>query len=358
MRNTGYFLSIFLCIAVLVMAMAGRPIYASSVDDLYILEWDGLNEPLFYSNFVKKNGRAPNFTIFRDEDEALDFVLKNPNKYGVANICSYNIDNWLKAGVLKPWNVKKLENWQQIFREFQAQQSQAGDGNVYMVPHYFSYALSVYKAGLNKKYLQNLQSFIDPALRGQVGIIADGYYTPISLALLAVGVKDVSKLTDDQWAQAKEFLKKLKNNGAVIATNPSEMADIIVDKNLKLVWAFPDTAIKASSLGYDMKFSFNNSEGVSSYVCGHFLLKNDKVSEDLVYDYVNAANHQSVSSYMVNYWGWGHSNKVGMSKISKFDLLEYGLDDYDNRIRNSLFQKPVTKEWLTKFQDAYKDFIK
>ncbi len=326
--------------------------------DFSMLEWDGLDDPLFFPNYIKKNGGAPKIKIFQDEEIAFKIVKENPDAYLTANICSYNIDNWLNADLIKPWNKLKLENWNQIIPTFRDQQSLKQDGQIYMVPNYFTYTLMIYKVGTNKKYLQSLNSFIDPALKGQIGIIADGYYTPISLALMAVGVKDVANINETDWQKATDFLKKLKANGVNIYPTSNELADAMVDKNIKIAWAFIDTAIRATSLGYETKFNFQVQEGASSYVCGHFLINNKNPNNERAYDYINATSHQNVSSYLINYWGWGHANKVGLSKISKIDLLEYGLDDFDNRLKTSFFQKPVSQEWRNKFEAAYQEFIK
>jgi spermidine/putrescine transport system substrate-binding protein len=73
-------------------------------------------------------------------------------------------------------------------------------------------------------------------------------------------------------------------------------------------------------------------------------LKGAEASPDLAYDYLNAVTDPAVAAYMVESWGYGHSNAKGMAAVDPKILADKGYADVDAFVANTLFQSPMPTE--------------
>ncbi len=351
-------LLVILCASLL--CFNGVRINGAISQELQILEWDGGDYPPIYDLYTKKYKNPPVFTFFRDEKESLEYVKKNPNKFHLANICSYNIDNWLSQLNIKEWDSAKLTNWSQLNPQLRTQQSLQSPNKIHFVPLYFGYTMMIYAPNIDKKYLNSLTSFIDPELKGKTAILADGFYNLIAMALMAVGAKDANNINESQWLAAKEFIKKFKENQPIIAFSEEEISEKIVANNIQLAFATPAITAYTKEKNYNMQFTHANIEGTTSWVCGYVNLPNSQNTDEInnkIYDYINAITHQSVA-IQYNETGLGHANQVGLKKIPKIDLIAFNLDDVEQKLKKSFFQKTISAEWLDKFESAFQEFLK
>ena len=67
-------------------------------------------------------------------------------------------------------------------------------------------------------------------------------------------------------------------------------------------------------------------------------------SEEQQYGFLNAITDPAVSSYMVESWGYGHSNAKGMAAVDAKILADKGFADVDKFTANTLFQSPMPVE--------------
>jgi spermidine/putrescine transport system substrate-binding protein len=88
----------------------------------------------------------------------------------------------------------------------------------------------------------------------------------------------------------------------------------------------------------------DTEEGISTWVCGYAKLKGGEGSEDEVYDFLNAEIDPRVSPYMVEAWGYGHSNLEGMAQVDPAVLRAKGYDDVERFRAQTLFQQPMPTE--------------
>ena len=80
-----------------------------------------------------------------------------------------------------------------------------------------------------------------------------------------------------------------------------------------LAWAWNETFSTMSYEGYPIAMKRDTAEGASSWVCGYARTSNAPGSEDKFYDFINAWLEPATADYIVNYWGYGHSNATAMA---------------------------------------------
>src|SRR5262249_18589994 len=97
------------------MTAGGRR--AAPKPNLIFYTWAGYNDAIYHGAYVKKNGGTPSYGIFADEEEALQRV-RNGYRADVAHPCTSNVVRWYQAGIIKPIDVDRLENWPDVFDGF------------------------------------------------------------------------------------------------------------------------------------------------------------------------------------------------------------------------------------------------
>ena len=73
--------------------------------------------------------------------------------------------------------------------------------------------------------------------------------------------------------------------------------------------------------GYPM---MSPKEGTLTWSCG-LVIHKDAPNLDLAYDLIESAISAETSEYLLNEWGYGHSNKSGYETIDAAGLAERGL---------------------------------
>ena len=193
---------------------AGVAAYAAAEDkDLVVFDWSGYEDPSFHPVYVKKYGTSPTFAFFGDEDEAFE-KLRSGFKADLAHPCSQSVVKWREAGLLQPLDTSKIAGWNDLNPGIMAMKNLVTDdkGQVWFMPWDWGNTQVVYNTEkVDAKDIQSLKAFADPKFKGRVSI-GDNVDDAYALASLAIGLKDWSKMTDDQFKQASDFLRQVHKN--------------------------------------------------------------------------------------------------------------------------------------------------
>ena len=174
--------------------------------------------------------------------------------------------------------------------------------------------------------------------------IGDSVDDAYALASLAIGLTDWSKMTDEQFGMASEFLREVHKNVRLYWTDNTELSQAMAGEEVDLAWAWNETATTLQADEVPVAIKKDTEEGLSTWVCGYVLLKDGEGSEDKAYDFINATLDPAVSSYIVSEWGYGHANAKGMAAIDPETLKSSGYDDVSSFVDKTLFQSPVPVE--------------
>ncbi|MBM3584858.1 MAG: hypothetical protein FJX36_10690 [Alphaproteobacteria bacterium] len=103
------FASVGIGSAVMPLARAAR-----AEPNLEVYTWSGHELPEFHQAFIDKNGGSPSFTFFAELEEALNKIIAG-YKADVSHPCASSVDKWVDAGIVKPIDTARVEQWDNIF---------------------------------------------------------------------------------------------------------------------------------------------------------------------------------------------------------------------------------------------------
>jgi spermidine/putrescine-binding protein len=313
--------------------------------ELTVFDWSGYEDPSFHGAYVEKHGDSPTFTFFGDEEEAFQ-KLRSGFKADVSHPCSQSVVKWREAGLLKPLDTSKIPDWDNILPGFKSMPNlmTSEDGQAWMVPFDWGNTAMTYRTDkVDEADVQSLAVFADPKFEGRVSI-GDNVDDAYALASLAIGLTDWSKMTDAQFEEASEFLRKVHANVRLYWTDNTELSQAMAGEEVDIAWAWNETATTLQADGVPVKIKQDTNEGLSTWVCGYVLLEGGEGNEEKAYDFINASIAAPVSEYLVTEWGYGHSNANGMGAIDPEALEGAGYGSVSAFVDKTLFQSPVPEE--------------
>lgn len=317
---------------------AGSVLAADS--ELTVFDWSGYEDPEFHPAYTAKHGDSPTFAYFGDEEEAFQ-KLRAGFKADLAHPCSQSIPKWREAGLLKPLDTSLIAAWKDLMPGLRDMPGFSEGGQAYVVPIDWGNTALVYRTDLvPEEDIASLRVFADPKYQGKISI-GDNVDDAYALASLAIGLKDWTKMTDEQFVQASEFLREVHQNVRVYWQDGPSLAQAMASGEVTVAWAWNETPVTMQAEGHPVALKRDTQEGLSTWVCGYVLLKDGEGSEDKAYDFINAWLEEGVADYIVNAWGYGHSNQAALDKIDQTVLASMGYDNLDSFVDKTLWQAPV-----------------
>lgn len=323
------------------------PALAVAADsELTIFEWSGYEDPNFHPKYTEKHGDSPTFTFFGDEDEAFE-KLRAGFKTDLAHPCSQSVVKWREAGLLQPLDTSKIEGWNDILPGLMAMKNLATteDGTAWFMPwDWGNTALTFNTEKVSEDDVKSLKAFADPKFEGRVSI-GDNVDDAYALASLAIGLNDWTQMTEEQFAQASDFLREVHKNVRLYWTDNTEIVQAMGGGEVDLAWAWNDAGTQLALQGQPVKIKRDTEEGLSTWVCGYVLLKDAPGNVDKAYEFLSGVNTDPrVANYIVNDWGYGHGNAKAMAEVDPALLAEKGYGNVNEFVDNTLFQSPLPAE--------------
>lgn len=348
MLNESRRLKITLALAAALAAgTAGLALAADG--ELTVFDWAGYEDPGFHPAYVEKNGDSPTFSFFGDEDEAFE-KLRAGFRADLAHPCSQNTLKWRDAGLLQPLDTSRIEAWDDILPGLKAMPNLMTDaeGNAWFLPFDWGNTLVTYRTDkVEEADIQSLKAFADPKFEGRVSL-PDNVDDAYALAALATGHTDWTKMTDADWDAASAFLRQVHKNVRIYWLDNTELSQAMAGGEVDLAWAWNETATTLAADDVPVAMKRDTDEGLSTWVCGYVHLKDAPGSTDKAYDFLNSILTPEVASYLVNDWGYGHSNAKGMAEIDPEVLDATGYGDLDAFVDKTLFSSPLPPETKAK----------
>jgi spermidine/putrescine transport system substrate-binding protein len=294
--------------------------------DLLVFDWSGYEEEGFFINYAAKHGSGPTYAFFGEEEEAFQ-KLRSGFKADVAHPCSQSVDKWFQAGLIEPWDISKIPTYDTLADLYKTDPTFVRDGEVYFIPADLGMTGLIYNTEkVTADQIASLQIFLDPAMAGRISL-PDNVEDAYSLAYLATGLSDWTKATDEDFQKASEWMRKAHANTRAYWADGAELAQLMATGEVLIAWGWNETPVQMVGDGFPIGFQREAAEGSSAWFCGYVNLKDGPGSEDKAHDFIESFLSQETADYIVNEWGYGHSNTKAMATFGAETLTEVGLND-------------------------------
>ncbi len=297
---------------------------AAADPDFTVFDWSGYEDPGFFQAYVEQHGTNPTFAFYGDDDDAFQ-KLQSGFRADVSHPCSQMVSKFRDANLVEPWDTSRIENYDKINPAFLNSSIFEDDQGTWYIPaEWGATAIAYNTEQVAEEEVQSLQVFVDPKYAGRIAL-PDNNDDVWSLAYLATGVTDWTTVTEEQFQAAGEWLRKAHENVRAYWADGAELAQLMATGEVVIAWAWNETPTTMQAEGHPIAFEREPAEGSSTWFCGYVNLKDGPGNEDKAYDFINAWLDARSANYIVESWGYGHSNTEAVAAIDPELVNSVGL---------------------------------
>ena len=331
----------------LLLAGAATAAALPAAAQMTVFDYAGFEDPEFHAAYIEEHGASPDFAFFGDEEEAFQ-KLSSGFRADVTHICAGSVTKFEESGLVEPWDLSRIPNWENLNRDLTGEAVGAGE-EVYFVPtDYGSTAIAYNTEEVPAEDVASLDVFLNPAYQGRM-TLPDNVDDAYALAYLATGVTDWSNVTDAEFEAASDWLRQVHPNLRTYWTDPAELAQLLSSGEVLISWAWNETLPTMADEGFPIGFQREAEEGSSLWLCGYVNMAQSDGEEDLAYDYLNAMLDPSATEPLLAS-GFGQSNEVAMQDQGEAALEASGLGQIDAPV---LAQLPMDGQLRQRQAEAF-----
>jgi len=300
-----------------------------------ILEWSGYDIPELHPEYLAKHGESPDFSFFASQDEAFNKVRAGFNA-DLVHPCASQSWKWYDAGILKPIDTGRLSHWGNVFPTLQTMPGvRSPNDEVIMVPFDLGNSSFCYRtdlAGIDPNN-ESWTAILDPQYAGKLSV--DQTEDNFRGVALAIGIKDVIRMTPDDLQQVKGALVKQKELVRFYWESVTDLAQAFRTGEIVISTCWNETSATLMREGIPVKMA-HPKEGIITWVCGLVHLGAGSGDETLIYDFIDAFLDPNVGKFLINDYGYGHSNQESFKLVPQERLAELGFTGVDELMANSI----------------------
>ena len=337
------------------VGMTMMPVRSRADSVLTCMEWSGYDQDAFFKSYVSKHGKAPNFSIFANEEEALQKVRGGFNA-DIMHPCTYSVFRFTDAKIAEPIDTSKLSNWPDIFPALQKAPGVVVDGNVVMTPcdwgnSSIAYRTDLVDADFNKQPTWTI--FTDDKYAGRVAMIDDTVAAEIAGLINGLDHNQIFNMTDDDFAKAKPLVEKIVKNSRFLWKDPTEIDQALASGEIVAAYAWNETAKTLKEQGIAGAYAVPK-EGIFTWLCGLTLLSTGKASKDDAYDFLDAWLSPETGKALIEQDGYGHSNKKAFQIADPKKVAALGITDPEAALNAGILLQKTDVPKYTKFWEDIK----
>jgi len=285
-------------------------------DEAVFLTWGGYEDPAFHGAYLAKHGVSPDHSLSGDEDEMFQKIKAGFNA-DLAHPTTANTHRWLEAGLSQPIDTSKLVEWDNLFAALKAQPGVQSGGQTLSVPFDWGRTSVVYRTDKIQMEEESWGVLWDERNKGRIAVLG-GVDDLIPAAALYAGINPYT-MTAEQEATVLGLIEEQKSLVLFYADDMTTVQQGLASGELWAAMAWDEAAISLASEGLPVRF-MQPKEGMLSWLGGIVLLQNGGHT-DRAYDLLNALLDPATGEYLINEYGYGHSNSRSYASISD-DQLE------------------------------------
>jgi len=339
-------------LGVVTLPLLRRPASAAA-GDLTYYTWSGYEVPELHQPFSAEFGKPPQVSIFASEAEALQKVLAGFTP-DVSHPCIYDLGRWRDAGAIKPIDTARLAHWGDLFDELK-QVSDPGDGKTWLVPFDWGNGSILYRSDLVDIKEESWSLLWDERYAGKLAMW-DAIDGAVNAAALVSGAKNPFDMTDAELATVKELLVKQRSLLRFYWNDPTEAEQALASGEVVAAYTWNQGLVNLRKQGLPVKYMLPK-EGILTWVCGLVIMANGPADEDTAYAFLNSMlDSAQTGHYLIDGYGYGHSNRKSFETVSAARLEELGLpprpsDMFKHSVVLGIMKPAVREKYIRMFEE-------
>ncbi|SLN49102.1 Spermidine/putrescine-binding periplasmic protein precursor [Roseovarius litorisediminis] len=333
--------------------LATRMATAAAEDQGTFFTWGGYDIPELFVPYKEKYGELPNFATFGGSEEALT-KMRGGYVVDVSHPCNAGIPRWIASGLFQPIDTSRLSNWADVMPELYNLKGNIVDGKPYLAPFDWGQTSITYRTDLFELEGEESWDMLwDERYKGRLGSLASGGDAWWCGAIKAgVSMEDIA--TPEAFEKIAAVMRAQRPLIRLYTDDTTTLEQALASGEMVAAMTWNSSATTLKSEGVPVKFA-DPKEGALTWVCG-LMIHKDAPNLDRAYDIIDSLLSVESGKFMINDYGYGHSNKKSFDAFDEETLKGLGLSKTPTDILSAgHFQIPQTQEWETKMNALFEE---
>ena len=315
-----------------IAAMPLLPVRAGAAGKPLIFEYPGYELTGLHPSYVEKHGGSPDFTFFGEEEEALE-KLRGGFKPDTVHPCVESVLRYRLSGVVQPLDKSRIEHWDDLWGALKGLDAIWDGDQLYMVPFDWGSSSVVYRSDLIDIDEGSWTLLWDERYAGRMASFDS--IANVIVAGLVTGAADPFAMTSGELAEAAEALRRQRDLMAFYWTDITRVEQALASGELVAAYAWNEGYVHLREQGVPVRFMIPR-EGMLTWACGIMRCADGPGDEGLVYDWINAMTSPEAGRFLIEEYGYGHSNAKAFDLVPIERLDALGLSSPDAMLATSI----------------------
>ena len=324
--------------------------------EVTLFTWAGYDIPEVSQPYIEKYGGPPNYSIFGEEEEALQ-KMRAGFTPDLAHPCTYSVGRWRDSGLFKPIDTGRLEHYEDIWDDLKTIPIAQADGETWFVPWDWGNSSVLFRTDLAPEYAgpenHTWKILFDEKYAGRLGIY-DAVDGAVIVAALVAGVPDPFNMSDAEIETVRLLMVEQRPLLRYYWTDQSAVEQGLASGELVASYAWNSSVVTLKQQGLPVEY-MNPKEGILTWVCGLMMLKDGPGDEQAAYDLIDAMLAPESGAWLIDNYGYGCSNRKAFDLVSPDRLAELGISSPEALFAQGIFFQPIPPERREKYIAMFDD---
>ncbi len=334
-----------------VLALPMWPRKAGAEAGMEYFTWSGYEEPNLHKAYTAKHGE-PRASFFANVEEGLQKMIGG-YRPDVAHPCTDNIIRWRDAKVLKPVDTSRLQHYGDMWNELKAIPGTVADGKTWIVPFDWGNTSILYRSDLVDIPEESWTLLYDPRYAGKLSVQNSSDHA-VTAAALALGIKNVFAMTGDDLVKVRAKMIEQKPLLRFYWEESTTMEQALASGEVVASTGWNESLVRLTQQGLPIKY-MNPKEGILTWVCGLSLIEGGTGDEQASYDFIDAMLDPESGKWIIENWGYGHSNRQSFKDVKPERLAELGFAAPADLFAKGIFFTEVEPSLKEKYNRMFEE---
>jgi spermidine/putrescine transport system substrate-binding protein len=333
--------------------LPARQAWGQSATSGTYFTYGGYDIPELFVPFKAKHGELPNLVPFANSDEAIT-RLRAGFVADVLHPCNSNLQRWVDMGLFQPIDTSRLSNWPDVIPELvDLKGNRAPDGRPWLAPFDWAQNSITYRTDLfdleGKE--ESWDMLWDPRYAGRIGMMAHGGDS-WWIGAIKAGVPFDQIDTDDAFERIAAVMREQRPLVRTYTDDYTSMEQALAAGEVVAAMTYNSSAVALKGQGVPVAFA-KPKEGAMTWVCGASILK-DAPNLDRAYDIIDSLLSIESGKFMIESYGYGHSNRRAYDLFDEATLAGLGLSKNPlDMLSAGQFQGTATLEFQNRMNEVW-----
>lgn len=296
--------------------------------------------------------------MFADLEEAFQKIQAG-FRPDLAHIATWDMRRYRDADLIEPWDTSRLQYWPDLLPSLTSNElMRDADGTQWSIPVDWGVNSIIYRTDMVELQEESWALLWDERYSGRLANISEMEAAIVGAAFY-LGIEDPWNPSEEDYRRIREALEQQRPLLRFYWSDPSALEQAIVSGEVVAAYAWPASYTTLKADGQPVAY-MNPKEGVSSWLEGFVLMKGREGDTQKAYDFVDAWLAPESGKWMMENYGYGHSNLTAFEISDQQKLADLGLDTPDKTLSGAKFlseiEPDVRETYVRMFEEVQAGF--